>query len=324
MKRFAIVFAALMLFFPLAATPCPAAKIKIGFIVKQPEEHWFQEEWKYAETAGREHGFEVVKIGGTDGERVLNGIDNLAAQGAKGFVICPPDVRLGPAVAARSMVLGLKVMSVDDRFTGPDGKPMEDIPHTGISALDIGRLAGRVIVEEVQARGWDFARVGFLKMTFDQLPTIKERTDGATEALLAAGLPETNVFVSPMRTLDVEGSMNAAAITIAKNSGIGQWVVAGGNDNSVLGAVRALEGQRFGLDRAIAVGINGTEAVSEFQKAGQTAFIASILLDARIHGYDTAKKMFLWITQGKEPDKVTWTSGTVMTRDNYKELMGIP
>ena len=44
MKRFGIVFAALMLFFPLATSPCPAAKIKIGFIVKQSEEHWFQEE----------------------------------------------------------------------------------------------------------------------------------------------------------------------------------------------------------------------------------------------------------------------------------------
>ncbi len=76
----------------------------------------------------------------------------------------------------------------------------------------------------------------------------------------------------------------------------------GGNDNSVLGAIRALEGHRFRADSAIGVGINGTEAVAEFQKKNKTAFIATILLNARQHGYDTAKSMFLWIRDGKSPE----------------------
>ena len=60
---------------------------------------------------------------------------------------------------------------------------------------------GQALVDEAAARGWDLKEVGFLRMSFDQLPTIKERTDGATEVLLAAGLPEANIFDSPMKVV---------------------------------------------------------------------------------------------------------------------------
>ena len=50
-----------------------AAETKIGFVVKQPEEPWFQDEWKFADQAGKEKGFTVVKIGAEDGEKGARG-----------------------------------------------------------------------------------------------------------------------------------------------------------------------------------------------------------------------------------------------------------
>ncbi|MCT4501822.1 substrate-binding domain-containing protein, partial [Pseudomonas sivasensis] len=79
-----------------------AEEVKIGFLVKQAEEPWFQTEWAFAEKAGKEHGFTVIKIAVPDGEKTLSAIDSLAANGAKGFVICPPDVSLGPAIVAKA------------------------------------------------------------------------------------------------------------------------------------------------------------------------------------------------------------------------------
>ncbi|MBN1411326.1 MAG: hypothetical protein JW969_10825, partial [Spirochaetales bacterium] len=35
----------------------PDKKIKIGFLVKQPEESWFQKEWEFAEQAARDYHF---------------------------------------------------------------------------------------------------------------------------------------------------------------------------------------------------------------------------------------------------------------------------
>ncbi len=197
MKRVLVYLTVWLCVLSIVSSVSAAERIKIGFIVKQPDESWFQDEWKYADQAGRQFGFDIIKIGGTDGEKVLNGIDNLATQGARGFIICTPDVKLGPAIAARARANRLKLMSVDDRFIGPKGAVMEDVHHVGISASNIGSLAGRTIVNEAKARGWNLKNVGFLRMSFDSLPTIKERTDGATAALLAAGLPKARIFDSP-------------------------------------------------------------------------------------------------------------------------------
>ncbi len=61
-----------------------AENLKLGFLVKQPEEPWFQTEWKFADKAGKDLGFDVIKIAVPDGEKTLNAIDSLAANGAKG------------------------------------------------------------------------------------------------------------------------------------------------------------------------------------------------------------------------------------------------
>lgn len=53
-----------------------AENLKLGFLVKQPEEPWFQTEWKFADKAGKDLGFEVIKIAVPDGEKTLNAIDS--------------------------------------------------------------------------------------------------------------------------------------------------------------------------------------------------------------------------------------------------------
>ena len=176
-----------------AAFAAPA-KIKLGFLVKQPEEPWFQSEWKGAEKAATKYGFEVVKLGVTDGEKTIAAIDNLAALGATGFVICTPDVRLGPAIVAKSKGAELKVIAVDDQFVGASGKIMTTVPYLGMSASKIGHAAGEGIAGEMNKRGWVPGEVGVCVITFDQLDTIRQRTDGAVGALTAAGVPTARVL----------------------------------------------------------------------------------------------------------------------------------
>jgi len=295
--------------------------VKIGFIVKQPEEPWFQTEWRFAERAAAENNFELIKIGGTDGERVLAGIDNLGARGAQGMIICAPDTRLGAAILQRATANALKLMSVDDRLVGADEQPIESIPHVGISASQIGRQVGQTIAAEAGRRGWNLADIGLLRATFDNLETARQRTDGAREALVAAGLPAARVFDAPMRTSDTEGGFNAANPVLTRQGAIRRWAIVGMNDETVLGAVRAAEGVNLGAADAIAVGINGSaSAQGEFQKAQPTAFFASILLDARRHGYETTLAMYRWITANTQPAMLTYTDGKVMTRDNWQEL----
>ncbi len=110
-------------------------KKKIGFIVKQPEAGWFQDEWRFAEVAAKEKGFDLIKIGAQDGQKLMSALDNLGTQNADGVIVCVPNVKLGPAVVASAKRNGLKLMSVDDRLVDGNGEPIEDVVHIGDFSL---------------------------------------------------------------------------------------------------------------------------------------------------------------------------------------------
>ncbi len=299
------------------------ARVKIGFMVKQPEEPWFQNEWKFAEQAGAALGFDIIRIGATDGEKVLNGIDSLAAQGAAGFIICAPDVMLGPAIVARAQALRLKVMSVDDRLVGADGRPIESVPHMGISSSSIGEIVGLTLEMRMRELGWRVQDTGAISISYYELATAKERNEGAIAALVRAGFPRARIFDSPQKfPLDVESGFNAARVTLAKNPGIKHWLIFGINDETVLGGVRAAESRGLGLRDAVAVGIGGQgSAIVEFEKAEPTSFYATVTISPRRHGYETAELMWRWITRGEEPEKQIYTLGKLMTRDNMASVL---
>lgn len=306
----------------LNATLAQAADpVKIGFLVKQPEEPWFQDEWKFAEVAAKDKGFTLVKIGAPSGEKVMSAIDNLAAQGAQGFVICTPDVKLGPGIVAKAKADHLKMMTVDDRLVDGSGKPLEAVPHMGISAYNIGKQVGDGIAAEIKRRGWDMKDVGAIEITYEQLPTAHDRDQGATDALLAAGFPKANIVAAPQAKTDTENAFNAANIALTKNPQFKHWIAYGLNDEAVLGAVRAAEGRGFKADNMIGVGIGGSDsALNEFKKPSPTGFFGTVIISPKRHGEETADLMYTWITQGKAPPPLTLTSGMLATRDNVADV----
>ena len=307
------------------ATACSPRdrRVRIGFVVKQPEEPWFQEEWRFAGKAADDLGFRLIRIGAPDADRVLTAIDTLAAKDAKGLVICTPDPKLGLAIVERSRSDDLKLMTVDDRLVGQDGRPIASVPHVGISASAIGRMAGQTAVAEAKRRGWKLAQdTALLRMSFDSLETGRERTTGGRDALVAAGLDPAHVFDAPQRTTDTEGAFNAANPVLTRAVRFRRWAVLGMNDESVLGGVRAAEGLGLAAAEVIGVGIGGSGASeAEFSKPAPTGLYASILLSPRRHGYDTAAAMYGWVTGGHKPALLTYTTGQVMTRGNFRALL---
>ncbi len=296
-------------------------KIKLGFLVKQPEEPWFQYEWKGADKAGAQYGFEVIKIGVPDGEKTLAAIDSLAANGAQGFVICTPDVRLGPAIVAKAKAANLKVVTVDDRFVGADGKFITEVPYLGMSATKVGEMSGRTLAEEMKRRGWNPAETAACIVTFEELDTARQRTDGIISALTAAGFPADRIFKAPQKTTDIPGSFDATNALLAQKTGIKNWLVAGMNDTATLGAVRATEGQGYAAANVIGIGINGTDCIDELRKPSATGFHGSIYVSASSEGFLTAEMLYLWVKEGKTPPLETWTTGRLITRENFEEVL---
>jgi L-arabinose transport system substrate-binding protein len=295
--------------------------IKIGFYVKQPEEPWFQLEWKFADQAAKDLGFTLIKTGGNDGEKLLAAIDNYAASGAQGFIVCTPDTRLGPAIVAKARSANLKLIAVDDQFLGADGQPMKNVHYLGISAGRIGEEVGKTLAAEMKKRGFNPAETAVCAVTYDELATSKARTDGAIGALTAAGFPADRIFKAPLRTTDIPGALDATNVLLTQQPHVKHWLVCGTNDNAVLGAVRALEGRGFPAESSVAIGINGTDCLVELEKAKPTSFFGSMLLQAKAHGYQTAEMMYRWIKDGVEPPLDSRTTGILITRENFRQVL---
>ncbi len=295
-------------------------KIKLGFLVKQPEEPWFQFEWKGAEKAAAQYGFDVVKLGVTDGEKVIAAIDNLAAQGAKGFVICAPDVRLGPAIVAKAKAANLKLITVDDQFVGADGGFLTDVPYLGMSATKIGESVGQALSAEMKKRGWPVDETGVCVVTFEELDTARNRTEGAIAALKAAGFPPARIFKAPQKTTDVPGSFDAANILLTQHPGIKRWLICALNDTGVMGAVRATEGRGFAAANVIGIGINGTDCIDELRKKS-TGFFGSMLVSAPGEGFKTSEMLYRWVKDGAVPPLDTRTTGIFITRENFETVL---
>ncbi|MCW4150560.1 arabinose ABC transporter substrate-binding protein [Vreelandella janggokensis] len=296
-------------------------EVKIGFIVKKPEQAWFINEQQAATEVGEELGFDVVRLGGEDGQEVLSAIDNLNSQGAEGFVICPPDVRLGPAIMNRAEQYDMKVITVDDQFVNASGEPMEGVPHLGMSGTKIGQQVGEAIADEMEARGWNPEEVAALRITNNELPTAVKRTDGATEALLDAGFPESNIFDAPQQNTDTSSAFSAASPVLAQHGDYEHWVIYALNEESVLGGVRATEQYGIAPEDVIGVGINGSGAAfAEFSRENPTGFHGTVAVSSTMHGRQTAEDLYRWITEDEKPQANTETSGTLMTRDNWQEV----
>ncbi|HEU4654693.1 MAG TPA: arabinose ABC transporter substrate-binding protein [Steroidobacteraceae bacterium] len=294
---------------------------KIGFLVKMPEQAWFINEQRAATEAGQKLGFDVIKIGVPDGEKVISAIDNLSAQGAEGFVICTPDVRLGPAIVARARQNDMKVITVDDQLVDADGKPLEGVPHLGMSGYKIGMQVGDTLVAEMKKRGWNPDEVRALRITSNELPTARERVRGASDVLLKSGLREDQIFDAPQRTTDTEGGFNAASPILAQHADAKYWLIYALNEESVLGGVRATEQLHIPSENVIGVGINGAnEAFAEFSKDRPTGFFATVAVSSTQHGRKTAEMLYRWIKDGVAPPPLTETTGTVMYRDNWQQV----
>jgi len=320
MHKFTKALAAVGLAAVMSHSAMAAENPKLGFLVKQPEEPWFQTEWRSADKAGKDLNFEVIKIAVPDGEKTLNAIDSLAANGAKGFVICTPDPRLGPAIMAKARSYDMKVIQVDDQFVNAKGKPMEEVPLVMMAATKIGERQGQELYKEMQKRGWKPAETGVMAITADELDTARRRTSGSMDALKAAGFPEKQIYKVPTKSNDIPGALDAGNSLLVQHPEVKNWLIIGMNDNTVLGGVRATEGQGFKAANVIGIGINGVDAVNELSKSAQTGFYGSLLPSPDIHGYKSIQMLNEWVTKGVEPPKFTEVTDVVLiTRDNFKE-----
>ena len=171
----------------------------------------------------------------------------------------------------------------------------------------------------MKKRQWDVKATGVLAITADELDTARRRVEGSLSALKAAGFPEGQIYRSPTKANDIPGALDAANSMLVQHPEVKNWLIVGMNDNTVLGGVRATEGQGFKAENVIGIGINGVDAVNELSKSSATGFLGSLLPSPDVHGYKSIQMLHDWVVNGTEPAKFTEVTDVVLiTRDNFK------
>jgi len=140
--------------------------------------------------------------------------------------------------------------------------------------------------------GWiGAADTGVLIVTKDDLTVIRQRTDAERDALTGCGVDAGNIYDVPSDST-IEGALADAGPVITANQDVQNWIVVGGNDESVKGAIQALEIAGVTTDQIIGVGLGAYEACKEWEAGIDSGFKSALFLSGRDVG-DTAMNLLI-------------------------------
>ncbi len=296
-------------------------ELVIAGIYKAGDQTWFIDEGKAAEAAAKKAGADkfIYIDAKMDPSIYLSALENVIAQKVDGVLVCIPDQNMSELTLEKLNEAGIPVVAADDPLQDQAGNKIA--PWVGISAYKIGRDVGEWVVAHIKDQGLENdPEVGYLILTMDTVSSVVPRTDGEYDAFIE-GLPnfdENRIFWSDYNG-ETDKGYNAAAAIFTANPQIKKWYVVGGNEEGVVGAVRALE--QAGLDKdAVAVGMGAYLAVGEFEK-DYSALKAAPYFSSVAVGGDSARLLVEYILHGTEIPMETAVDAVIVTKETYKEIM---
>lgn len=301
--------------------PVSDKDIIIAGIYKSGDQQWFIGEGASAESKVKEMGasdfmFIDAKM---NPDTYLQALDNAITQGVSGILVCVPDQNLSNVTVQKCEEAGIPVIACDDPLQDENGEFLA--PFVGIDALAIGESCGTWTASYAKENELTGDDCGVLYLTANTISSCVPRTTGAKDKFQEAlpQWPAERVFEA-----DYDGSQekgyNAAATIFTANPQIKNWIIMAINDEGAAGATRALE--EAGLDKnSVVCGIGGYLAKLEFQKEGGSAFKATAFINYADVGSISGELLMKEITAGEEIPMDTRTPATIVTADNYVEIM---
>jgi len=247
-------------------------------------------------------------------------VEDAISAGASGIAITVPDQTIGPAIAQLAADAGVVLIATDDPIMDADGNP---VPFVGFNGTDMGTRVGEAAAQLLTESGWlddDSLRVGVLSVEVQTLSVCNDRTDAEREQMIAAGVSEDNIFAVPY-TGEALSAQDAAAPVITANPDIDRWVVFGCNDEGVLGTLNSLATAGISDDNVIGVGLGAYEACRPWAAGQSSGFRAALFISGLDVGATASQVLYDAVVNGIEPPAETFAPTSIVTPDNYAELM---
>jgi L-arabinose transport system substrate-binding protein len=247
-------------------------------------------------------------------------VNDAISAGAKGIAITVPDQTIGPAIAKAAKDAGVILIATDDGILDEAGNP---VPFVGFDGKDMGKKVGEAAAKLLTDSGWlkDSAKkVGVLSVEVQTLSVCNDRTDNEKAAVIAAGVPEAQIFPVPY-TGEALSSQDAAGPVITAHPEITNWIVFGCNDEGALGALNALATAGVKTDDVIGVGLGAYEAC-KFWAAGQpSGFKAGLFISGLDVGATAATVLYDAVVNGKAPAANSYAPTSIVDASNFSTIM---
>jgi L-arabinose transport system substrate-binding protein len=247
-------------------------------------------------------------------------VDDAISAGAKGIAITVPDQTIGPAIAKAAADAGVVLIATDDGIVDENGDP---VPFVGFDGKDMGKKVGEAAAQLLTESGWlDNAdkKVGVLSVEVQTLSVCNDRTDNEKAAIIAAGIPEDQVFPVPY-TGEALSAQDAAGPIITANPDITNWVVFGCNDEGVLGTLNALATAGVNPDDIIGVGLGAYEACKFWAADQPSGFKAGLFISGLDVGATAAQVLYDAIINGILPAENSYAPTSIVDPTSYEEVM---
>ncbi len=285
-------------------------------IYKAGDQTWFINEGEAAKAAVEAAGGSFTYVDAKmSPEECLKAVDNAIANQAAGIAICVPDQTMSQSIVDKCTEAGIPVVAADDALE-VNGEKIA--PWVGIDGYVIGEANYAIdnnLVSDPEA--------GLLIMTMDTVSSCVPRTEGELDKWneLVPEFDQSKIFKADNDGTTDKGNTAATAV-ITAHPEIKKWLVMGANEECCIGAVRALESAGLDKDSCV-IGLGGYMAKDEWNNKGAdgTCMKASCYFSETQVGAGSIEVLMDAIS-GKEPKMETAVPATVVTPDNYKEVMG--
>jgi L-arabinose transport system substrate-binding protein len=247
-------------------------------------------------------------------------VQDAISAGAQGIAITVPDQTIGPAIAQLAADAGVVLIATDDGIVDAEGNA---IPFVGFNGTDMGTKVGEAAASLLTDAAWlgdEAIRVGVLSVEVQTLSVCMDRTNASRAAVIAAGVPEDQIFAVPY-TGETIAAQDAAGPVITANPDVTHWVVFACNDEGVLGTLNALATSGISADNIIAVGLGAYEACKLWAADQPTGFRGALFISGLDVGATAAQVLYDAVVNGVEPAAETFAPTSIVNAENFTEVM---
>lgn len=251
----------------------------------------------------------------------INTLNDAIAQGAVGIAITVPDQAIGPSVAQAAAQAGIPLVATDDAISDDAGQA---VPFVGFNGTDMGTSVGTAAAELLNENGWledDSINLGLLSVEVETLSVCNDRTDASKDVLRDAGVTDDQIF-SVLYSGEADGAFQAAGPVITAHPDVTRWVVFACNDEGVLGTLNALDNAGIAAEDIVGVGLGAYEACKPWAEGLDTGFKAALYISGTDVGAAAAEVLAAAVNEGAELPAETIADTTIVTPENYEEVMG--